>query len=458
MTRPSTTTTISERITASFTRALEWLGGKPHQSGPSWPWPGIYLGAGERGSVWSGPESHVLVVGPPRSGKTTSIVIPTLALHRGPAVVTSTKPDVLSATAFRRRQLGRCWLWDPTGTTPRPQGVEELRWSPVQGCERWDVAVARAWALSTAARPGQQFTDAAHWVERAQALLAPLLHAAALEDAELVVVLSWLHQRELRLAFEILQRHRAHLAHDLLSGISTTEHREQSGIFSTADSILSGYRTEAALAGTRYPNFNPDAFVHSCETLYICAPGSAHAQHASLVVALLQHLRDAIAQRPRPWPPVVWALDELANISPIPDLPTVVADSAAQGLLVLACLQDLSQARARWGPAADGFLTLFPTDVILHGIADLPTLNIVSAIAGDIDVRRTSHTTPSGLPFSGTSSKTTHTERHPRLPVSAISQGNPGQAILLTGTHPSRLRLTPWFIQPTLRSVFTASD
>jgi type IV secretory pathway TraG/TraD family ATPase VirD4 len=456
---PSTTTTISERIAASFTRALEWLGGKPHQSGPSWPWPGIYLGAGERGSVWSGPESHVLVVGPPRSGKTTSIVIPTLALHRGPAVVTSTKPDVLSTTAFRRRRLGRCWLWDPTGTTPRPQGVEELRWSPVQGCEKWDVAVARAWALSTAARPGQQFTEAAHWVDRAQALLAPLLHAAALEDAELVVVLSWLHQRELRPPFEILQRHRAHLAHDLLSGISTTEHREQSGIFSTADSILCGYRTEAALAGTRSPSFDPDAFVHTCDTLYVCAPGSAQAQHASLVVALLQHLRDAIARRPRPSPSVLWALDELANISPIPDLPTVVADSAAQGLLVLACLQDLSQARARWGPAADGFLTLFPTNVILPGIADLSTLRVISSIAGEVNFMTTSHTRPHGLWRSGTSSKTTHIERRPRLPVSAVSQGNPRQAILLADTHPSLLRLTPWFIHPTLRSIlFTASD
>jgi type IV secretory pathway TraG/TraD family ATPase VirD4 len=313
-------------------------------------------------------------------------------------------------------------------------------------------AVGRAWALSTAARPGQQFTDAAHWVERAQALLAPLLHAAALEDAQLVVVLSWLHQRELRLAFEILERHRAHLAHDLLAGISTTEHREQSGIFSTADSILSGYRTEATLAGTRYPNFDPDAFVRSSDTLYVCAPGSAHAQHAALVVALLQHLRDAIAHRPRPWPPVVWALDELANIAPIPDLPSVVADSAAQGLLVLACLQDLSQARARWGPAADGFLSLFPTNVILPGIADLSTLKVVSSIAGDMDVVTTSCTMPASLPWGRTSSKTTHTERRPRLPVSAISQGYPGQAILLIGTVPSRLRLTRWYIHPTLRS------
>jgi hypothetical protein len=141
----------------------------------------------------------------------------------------------------------------------------------------------------------------------------------------------------------------------------------------------------------------------------------------------------------------------LANIAPIPDLPTVVADSAAQGLLVLACLQDLSQARARWGAAADGFLTLFPTNVILPGIADLSTLRVISSIGGDTDVPRTSYT--NGPLWSGARTKTTHLERHPRLPISAISQGNPGQAILLTCTYPSRLRLTPWHSHLRLRSV-----
>ena len=48
-------------------------------------------------------------------------------------------------------------------------------------------------------------------------------------------------------------------------------------------------------------------------------------------------------------PPTLLALDEVANIAPIPDLPAMVSEGAGQGLLVLACLQDLSQARVRWG-------------------------------------------------------------------------------------------------------------
>ena len=44
--------------------------------------------------------------------------------------------------------------------------------------------------------------------------------------------------------------------------------------------------------------------------------------------------------------PVLLVLDELANIAPLHDLPTLVAEGGSQGVVTLACLQDLSQARA----------------------------------------------------------------------------------------------------------------
>ena len=67
-------------------------------------------------------------------------------------------------------------------------------------------------------------------------------------------------------------------------------------------------------------------------------------------------------------------LDEVANIAPIHDLPAHVSEAGGQHLHVMACLQDLSQARNRWGDAAaDGFLSLFQTKLILTGIADSRT-------------------------------------------------------------------------------------
>ena len=68
-------------------------------------------------------------------------------------------------------------------------------------------------------------------------------------------------------------------------------------------------------------------------------------------------------------PDSLWALDEVAGIAPMRDLPETLSQSGGQGLLVVACLQDLSMARTRWDKAADGFFTLFGNVVVDPGIA-----------------------------------------------------------------------------------------
>ena len=293
------------------------------------------------------PSSCSAVNGPPRSGKTTRLVAFGVLAHPGPVVVTSTKADVLELTGWARRRRGKLWLWDPSGTPEVPNGVEELRWSPVVGCGVWDEAVARAYALASSARPHQRTHDT-HWVERGQALLAPLLHAASLGNGDLATVLSWLHRRELIVrSRSILEKEGSHRAATLLQGIAHTDARELSGIFSTAAGLLAAYRTDAALGAARFPNFDPEAFASSTDTIYLCAPAAAQALHAPLVVAVLDQIRTAV-YRARPTPAMLFALDELAQVAPLPDLASTIAtDSGSQGLVVMACLQDLSQARGR---------------------------------------------------------------------------------------------------------------
>ena len=207
-------------------------------------------------------------------------------------------------------------------------------------------------------------------------------------------VLQWIDRHNGAPALEILASNAGEdaPATDLLAGIVATDSREQSGIWSTASGVLAAYRTEGALASTRAAPLDLDEFCGGANTLYICSTGRRQRQFAPLVVAIVGDVRDAAYARSRDGrggPPTLLALDEVANIAPIPDLPAMVSEGAGQGLLVLACLQDLSQARARWGPAADGFLSLFGTTVVLRGIADTTTLRDISALAGDREVATT---------------------------------------------------------------------
>ena len=64
---------------------------------------GIYLGRGVHGDATSGDERSTLVLGPTRSGKTTSIIVPNLLMTTHSCVVTSTKNDVVSVMARASR-------------------------------------------------------------------------------------------------------------------------------------------------------------------------------------------------------------------------------------------------------------------------------------------------------------------------------------------------------------------
>jgi type IV secretion system protein VirD4 len=414
-------------------------------------WPGVFLGAAVNGQpVCAGPDQAVLVLGPPRSGKTTGVVIPSVLSAPGAVVSTSTKLDVLQLTGVARGRRGRCWLFDPSGTVAVPTGVTRLGWSPVPGAEQWSEAVATAHALARAGRPGRGLTESDHWSERAEALLAPLLHAAALADLDAGWVLRWVLRREITEPAVLIGRKGGdEIAAETLAGIAATEERERSGIFSTAAGILAAYRSPDALAAANAPNFDPGAFVRSSDTVYLCATGADQEQLAPIIVAFLDRLRRETYRREGGWPLVLWALDEAANIAPLPTLPAVVSEGGGQGLITLACFQDLSQARARWGAAADGFLTLFGVKLILGGVADLKTLQLISALVGDTYVRMTSTTRPTGWGAAQRRTETTSWERRPALPPDRINQLPAGAALLLAPhAPPSPIRLVPCWEAP----------
>jgi type IV secretion system protein VirD4 len=386
--------------------------------------------------MWAGAQRSTLVLGPPRSGKTSSLVIPNILLSDGPVVSTSTKPDVMRATAATRSCDGWAFLYDPSGEVECPPGVARVGWSPLTTATSWDAAVVTADAMVGASRLNGLRAGEHHWTERSGALLSTLLHAAAREQLAMRDVLHWIDRHDGAPALEILSTGASQesAATDLLAGIVATDPREQSGIWSTTSGVLAAYRTEAAMASTVTPPLDVGAFCEGPNTLYICSTGRRQRQFAPLVVAMIGDVRDATYARARETDggaPTLLALDEVANIAPVPELPAMVSEGAGQGLLVLACLQDLSQARARWGQAADGFLSLFGTTVVLRGIADTATLRDLSALAGDHQVATTtvSRSVDRWGRIRPSTAEGWHSEA--RLPVDALARGAPEHALVL---------------------------
>ena len=431
----------------------------------------------------------LLALGPPRSGKTSGVIIPQLLSHIGPAVVTSTKPDVLDQTWRTRARLGQCWLYDPTGTVDR--AVQRLRWSPVTGCQRWDDAVRTARAMTTGIQRGGDVENGSFWYERAEALLAAYLHAAALAGKDMPQLLAWVDRATADEALRHLRENHARIAEQSLAGIDRLDERPRSSIYATLSSVLNAYHLEGAqqsLPGAEAADrFDPHEFVQSTDTVYICAGTAAQAIVAPLVVGFLDAVREAQyrkhgSQTADPSSPVLgFFLDELANVAPIRDLDTLLSQGAGQGLRIVGCLQDLSQARLRWGPLADGMLTLFGHAVVLRGISDPATLEAVSLLSGEREVEDISRShgssvgTSAGMAAGGiggefgagvlvqqsatSTNTTTSTPRiERRLKPHEIAHGDPGEAVFVDRGQATIGRLLPAHSSATWQAVFQESD
>jgi type IV secretion system protein VirD4 len=421
---------------------------------------GILFGKHGENWIWSGSQRSALVLGPTRSGKTTSIIIPNVLCAKNAVVSTSTKSEVMEATALARAQSGACYLFDPTRSIEPSQGVRRIGWSPLLGAHSWDGAldISSSMVSSQAQRSMGASSGQRHWSERAGALLSTLMFAAAQADFEMAQVVAWTDRHHGSAALEILETTVGadHPATSLLTGLMATDSRELSGIWSTTSGVLAAYRSLGALEATRDHLFNVDEFVRDPNTLYVCAPGRQQMLVAPLVVGLLREVQRAGLERHDIDRPLLFALDELANIAPLPDLPQLVSEGGGQGVLTIGCLQDLSQARARWGPQADGFVSLFPTTLVLPGIADPSTLRLIQDLSGKEEALVESTSVGRDGRGKTTAGRSLSRRHDPALELDAIARGHAGHALLIDARNDvGWVELTPSWRDEPWRSLVT---
>jgi type IV secretion system protein VirD4 len=427
---------------------------------------GAYLGLARSGRwLLADPKHAVMVLGPPQSGKTAAVFIPTILGSSGAVISTSTKPDVMRATVRARSEIGQAWLFDPSASVRElPDGVRRLNWSPVAAASTWDGALLMAQAMTTHTRPGGGTTNESHWSERAGSLLAPLLYAANQSERPIGDVLRWVQRHDLGPALEILADCDIEMAVDAVIGIQRTEGREQSSILSATSGVLSAYKSVAIQESAAHPNFDPDRFIRGSDTIYITAPEHHQRLCAPLVVGLLEQARHAVyelsASGPMDGPPVVFAIDEAPNIAPMPDPLALLSQAGGQGLKVYFGLQDMAQAANAWGQlVADAFMTMFQIKVILSGIGHAPTLEGISLALGEYDRNMVSSSVGLSSPqewlTGDTHSDTVNyqTVRQRVLPPGEIARLPPGQALLLRGMDWEPMQLTKWYETEPWRTV-----
>ena len=444
---------------------------------PVWTVAGGYFGTDINGVVSASARGAALVIGPPGSGKTQSVIMPSVAFAPAAVVSTSMKAEVLAATCVARSRRGTCWLFDPGGTST-PAGITQLRWNPLCDVSDWDSARSVASRLSGPARPGAGAGhEGDHWTDRAETWLSVLLYTAKISTTggDIKALARWSlnptaagpHCEAILTVAEQDGDADAAIASALLDSLLSVPDRERESIASTLGRIMNIYTSSAAIRSGVDPNFDVHAFVRSTDTVYITAPVDRQRDYAPLIAGFLESIRLAQYHRrqavdlghEKQAAPVTFVLDEAANTAPIP-LPNVVSEAGGQGLHLVVAFQDLSQARARWGQAADGFLTLFPDKLVLSGMNDRPTADMLSRISGDYDRMTVSVSQPgssintstaAGRPqFSfgrGQPSYSQHTTRTPVLSIADIVGVPGGRGLHFSPQGWDLIALNPWWRQ-----------
>ncbi|WP_078327627.1 type IV secretory system conjugative DNA transfer family protein [Mycobacteroides salmoniphilum] len=436
---------------------------------------GGYFGIDATGAtVAASARGAALVIGPPESGKTQNVIMPSVAYAPAAVVSTSMKAEVLAATHVARSLRGKCWLFDPGGATV-PAGVIGLRWNPLCDVIDWDAARSVAARLTGPSRSGAGMTHTGdHWTDRAETWLAVLLYAARLSapDGDIEALARWCMNPtaagpECEAVLIIAEQDGAdgaNIAASLLDSLLSIPDRERESIASTLGRVMNIYTSSAALRSGVSPNFDVHAFVRSNDTVYITAPVDRQRDYAPLIAGFLESIRLAQYHRRQnvdmgtetQSAPVTFVLDEAANTAPIP-LPNVVSEAGGQGLHLVVAFQDLSQARARWGQAAEGFLTLFPEKLILPGMNDKATADMLSKMSGEYDrmsigVNQPGRTFGSSgaAHFNASSSQpgySYHTTRTPVLSIADITGIPHGHGLHWSPRGWDLITLNPWWQQ-----------
>ncbi|MEV8237568.1 type IV secretory system conjugative DNA transfer family protein (plasmid) [Rhodococcoides fascians] len=110
--------------------------------------PGIYLGRMVHGGMklYSTVEMTSVDIWGPRSGKTTSRVVPAILSAFGVVVTTSNKRDVLDITRVFRARSGRVWVFDPQAVANE---APRFYWDPIAWVRSSAATAETAEALAT---------------------------------------------------------------------------------------------------------------------------------------------------------------------------------------------------------------------------------------------------------------------------------------------------------------------
>jgi type IV secretion system protein VirD4 len=388
----------------------------------------------------------LLVIGGAGSGKTTGVLGPAVRAWDGPAVVVSTKPDLMAETASHRPHS---FLVEPGASESQ---LPILGWSPLDAVrealqtlgpdQAWAESIRTADAMTAGVAFGDA-TESTFWRSATAGALAPLLYAASINPAtDLPDLIGWVKRNEFTIPLSLLEKHRAgDQASYLLTGLASDDTSTQSRIAANLGVALQAYDDPVALASaTLRGRFRPTMLLDPARpraTLYVLSDATTQRRNAPYFLALVDEVTRCWHQRARELttvgsgsrqvPPerrLLLVFDDAGKAAALPDLDAFAAAGADDGITLALGAQDLTALRASLGEQkANAVVTNCRTRVLTRGMSDAATLQRVNELIGPAEIET------SGAPGSPTTWRDVIT-------VAELRELAPNRAIVVTGSEP----------------------
>ncbi|MFB7481868.1 TraM recognition domain-containing protein [Streptomyces anulatus] len=422
---------------------------------------GVLLGnlQGTGHEVRMGFEDVAVAIMAPRSGKTTSLAIPSMLSAPGPVLLTSNKAagDAFT-TAYEARTLaGAVWTMDPQQIA---HASRDMWWNPLATAKTLDGAGRLAGHFLAASVDASAQGD--FWSKAGSNILSQLLLAAALDERPITDIMQWLAFPADRTPLDILRDHNFAAVAAQLKGTVEGPPETRDGIYETARQYAAALlNTEIAAWVTPQKDaaeFRPADFVTSSDTLFLLSKDGGGGASALIAACADSVMRAATAQAERVGgrldPPMLAILDEAANVCKISDLPDLYSHLGSRGIIPITILQSYRQGQKVWGDAGmDAMWSASTVKVIGAGIDDPDFADKLSRLIGDHDVETTSTS------HSESGKSTSVSMRQERiLPADAIRALPKGTALCFaTGMRAAMLDLRPWYREPGAAELSAAS-
>ncbi len=415
---------------------------------------GIVVGFFNGRVIQPSAEDNVLLLGVQRSGKTSSVVVPTLLAWSDAAIATSTKEELVNLTLKRRRQIGPIWVFAPLDDDSswlERLGLLASTWNPLEAAATSGAAAELADHFTADGKRGHN----AHWYLAAASLISGLAVCEREQGGDMRSVVARLNRTTPAQYVGLAKSVKETIGAELLLAYALTPDKEAGSIASTARSSLSLWNDERIAAATRSTKnaLDLDRLLEESGTLYLVAPAEDAERCRPLFSALLMSLLRKATARARLLggvlaPRLLVALDEAANFARIPRLAGYASSGPGQGIQLLLCYHDLAQIESGYGP--DEARTIWNNcraRLLLPGQGDIRTLEVFSRAIGD--ETRTYRSRQSDSRYSSS------IEQRVGKPLAAIDElRRMEDAVLLyANTPPARVQLRRWDQVPAWRQL-----